>query len=81
MTIEQAIATTDDVIETMERWGKAGWIISICFGPAKDLGTIYSVTAMHVATGKELAKPFGASEFCDIGKILDIELPLLIGAA
>ena len=78
---DEMVQTVDEVVETIERWGKKGWIISICFGPAKDMGIIYSVTAMHPATGKEPKQPFGASKFGDIGMILDIELPLLIGAA
>lgn len=65
-------------IETIERYGRQGFIVSVAFGPCGKYGEQYSVTVMDPTTGKEFYKPFGASSFADIAMILDIEVPAML---
>lgn len=68
----------DETIEAIERYGKQGMIISVCYGNCGQSGNLYSVTVMDLTTGEEFDKPFGASSFGDIAMILDIEVPKLL---
>jgi hypothetical protein len=70
--------TNDEVVKTIERYGKQGLIVSIAFGPCGGRGDQYSVTVMDPATGNEFAKPFAASSFADIAMILNIEVPVML---
>jgi hypothetical protein len=65
-------------IETIERYGRQGFIVSVAFGPCGKYGEKYSVTVMDLTTGKEFYKPFGASSFADIAMILDIEVRAML---
>ena len=65
-------------VQTIERYGKQGLIVSVAFGQCGKYGDQYSVTVMDPATGKEFDKPFGASSFADIAMILDIEVPAML---
>jgi len=65
-------------VQTIERYGKQGLIVSIAFGPCGDKGDLYSVTVLDPATGREFEKPFGASDFETIAEILDAEVPVML---
>lgn len=65
-------------VQTIERYGKQGLIVSVAFGPCGKYGDQYSVTVMDPTTGQEFDKPFGASSFTDIAMILDIEVPAML---
>jgi hypothetical protein len=65
-------------VQTIERYGKQGLIVSVAFGPCGDKGDLYSVTVMDPTTGREFDKPFGASDFATIAEILDNEVPAML---
>lgn len=65
-------------IETIERYGKQGLIVSVVFGPCGKYVDQYSVTVMDPTTGQEFDKPFAASSFADIAMILDMEVPAML---
>ena len=75
---ESNATTCYRAIQTIERYGKQGLIVSVAFGPCGKYGDQYSVTVMDPTTGKEFDKPFGASSFADIAMILDIEVPAML---
>jgi hypothetical protein len=63
-----------DAVRAIERLGNQGMIVSVCFGPCGDKGNLWSVNVMNPATLEEFKKPFAASCFEDIKKILDNEM-------
>lgn len=62
-------------VETIERYGRQGLIVSIIYGPSDGFGDIYSVSVFDKSSDREFEKPFGASCFEDIAMILDAEIP------
>ena len=77
----QACIDAIQAVKTIERFGGSGLIVSIVFGPCRQLGEkgdLYSVTVMDPTTGKEFEKPFGASCFGTIAEILDNEVPAML---
>ena len=75
MKTEEVIRT----IETIERYGRQGLIVSVIYGPTNGFGDIYSVSVFDNSSGREFENPFGASCFEDIAMILDAEVPKFLG--
>ena len=66
-TIEPA-----EAVELMERLGRSGLTVSICYGPCGGNGLLYSV---NVLTGnlEEFERPFGAGTFAMAVQIAEEE--------
>ena len=68
----------DRTVQAIQTWGQRGFLVSVVFGPCGSAESIYSVTAQHVATGREFDSPFGALFFSQIADILDREIPAMM---
>lgn len=74
----RAVDSQQVAIDALEDLGRSGYIVSLCFGPCGNLGVQWSVNVLHIETGLEFEKPFGASRFGDIPMILAIEIPKMM---
>ena len=64
-----------ETLRLIEEYGRAGWIVSICFGPCGEEGKLlWSVDVLNRQTQKEFDAPFAASSFEDIAYILHASL-------